>query len=218
MKIKKNTFVLIILFLTITILPVADNLVFGESSSPQTDKKADRKASAEVPEKKTAEAKSTITTLAAIIHYAKDLRGQIGDKTKKFDAAKTEEQKIEIESQINELNVKLRSFEKDFEKIATGVFLEAFEKKTPKEFDWNKELWSILNPVFQELKKMTERSRQIEKLRVELARYESLLGPTEKAIKNIENLVAQAKAEDLKKQLKEKLGILHFPVNTLSKN
>ncbi|MDM8556833.1 hypothetical protein QUF75_19070 [Desulfococcaceae bacterium HSG7] len=203
MKIQKNTFVLIILFLTITILPVADNLVFGESSSPQTDNKAD--PSAEVPEKKAAEAKPTITTLATIIHYTKDLKGQIEDMTKKLDAAETKEQKIEIQGRINELNVKLHSFEKNFELISTGVYLEAFEKKTQKEFDWNKELRRILSPIFQELKKITERSRQIEKLSMELARYESLLGTAKGAIKNIENLVAQAKDEDLKKQLKEKL-------------
>ena len=177
---------------------------FFKSPAAAGQKENSSKAAESKPEKAAAE-KSTITVLATIILSASDLRIQLEGKKKGFQSAKTEEQKTKLKGEIEELNQKLGSFAKNFEKISTAVDLEAFAEEPEEVFDWKKEIQSIIGPIVQQIRGMTERPRRIEKLRMALARYESRHEPVKKALANIENLIAQAQDPKFKTQLKEKI-------------
>lgn len=98
----------------------------------------------------------------------------------------------ELRSQINELSLRLRDMERTFDQLSTGVDVRVFQVEEKKELDWNLELTELLGPVIRELKKMTSRPRQIEKLRNRIELYKSQLPATKKALKNLEALLAQA--------------------------
>ena len=198
MKMKKVCSILLIMCFVIGFGPLFKcDLAIGESKS-QDD-------SADPSPKKEAKPKQTITALVTIIHSAKDLKEQLEVKKKEDKTVQTEEQKAKVKDEIKELNEKLGSYAKDFEKIATGVDLETFEEKPEEEFDWKKEIQRILGPIVQQLRGITERPRQIEKLRMELARHESRIIPVKKAVEHIEKLIIQAKDDKTKKEFEEKL-------------
>ncbi|MDP6179911.1 MAG: hypothetical protein QGG48_08485, partial [Desulfatiglandales bacterium] len=71
-----------------------------------------------------------------------------------------------LKSRINGLSLKLKGLEESFNQLSTEVdsrFFEAEEEK--KTLDWNIEFTELFGPVIKELKKMTSRPREIEKLR-----------------------------------------------------
>ena len=98
----------------------------------------------------------------------------------------------ELRSQINELSLRLRDMEKTFDQLSTGVDLSVFQVEEKKGVDWNLELTELLGPVIRELKKMTSRPREIEKLRNRIELYKSRLPATQKALRNLEALLAHA--------------------------
>jgi len=98
----------------------------------------------------------------------------------------------ELRSQINELSLRLRDTEKTFNQLSTGVDVRVFQVEEKKGVDWNLELTELLGPVVRELKKMTSRPREIEKLRNRIELYKSQLPATQKALRNLEALLAHA--------------------------
>ncbi len=145
--------------------------------------------------------RSTILTLETIIRSLQDLNQRLDAKRKEHTEAGTREEKIRIEGEINKLSKDIRGLEKDFEKIATGVDLESSEVNIGKDFDWNTEIRELLGPALQELKNMTARPRQIEKLRGQVSYYEKRLPIVRKAIANTDKLIIQASDSELKVRL-----------------
>ena len=52
--------------------------------------------------------------------------------------------------------------------------LDTFGEKPEQDLDWKNEVQELLGPVLQELKNLTARPRQLERLRSELSHYENL--------------------------------------------
>lgn len=145
--------------------------------------------------------KAAIITLETIIRSVQDLDKRLDAIKKKHTAARTKQEKIRIENEINKLSKELRRLESDFEKIATGVDLDSSDASLGKDFDWNMEIRELLGPALQELKNMTARPRQIEKLRGKVSYYEKKLPNIKKAVINIEKLIIQVNDNDLKHHL-----------------
>ena len=126
----------------------------------------------------------TITTLQSLIRSMQDLESRLKDLKPELKAAETEEQKIKISAEINKLAKSLDEHEKDFERISIGVDLDTFGETPQQDFDWKNEVQELLGPVLQELKSMTERPRQLERLRSEVAHFENKVPIVKKAISN----------------------------------
>jgi hypothetical protein len=195
---QKLNFKCIICWLCIGLISV---FAIAAVAAEKTDEKTDEKKVQEAAPP----AEATVSALVTIVHSIKDLRSQLDAKKERLSAATGREQAAKIEAEVKVLSAKLASFEKDFEKIATGVDLEAFGKKAIEVFDWKKEIQNILGPVFQQLRGMTERPRQIEKLRMELAHYENRLEPVQKAVDSIKKLRRHTEGDQFKKQLETTL-------------
>jgi len=144
---------------------------------------------------------STLTTLQSLIRSMQDLESQLKDLKPALKAAETEEQKIKIAAEINKLAESLDEHENDFERISIGVDLDRFGEKPEQDLDWKNEVQELLGPVLQELKNMTARPRQLERLRSEVAHYENKVPIVKKAIANLQKLIDKTKDDQLKDQL-----------------
>jgi len=151
------------------------DLVWGQSKSQVSSSDTMKNDTTEMP---------TITTLKSLIRSMQDLESRLKVLKPELKAAETEEQKIKITAEINKLAKSLDEHEKDFERISIGVDLDTFGEKPEQDFDWKNEVQELLGPVLQELKSMTERPRQLERLRSEVAHYENKVPIVKKAIAN----------------------------------
>ena len=181
---------LISLFITLLIA------VGASAQPPDVDRPADAEPVAEA-------VRNTRSTLNAIIESAGRLEADLKVLEELRSAASSQKQKERITKDIEALSERLKDMERDFEKIATGVDLAAFEEAPDGGFDWKKELQMLLGPLVHELRSLTDRPRQVEALRRELAAQKQQLAIIEKAIRNIETLLAEAEAESLKTHLEQ---------------
>jgi len=143
----------------------------------------------------------TLTTLRRIIRSTEALQEQLHEKKQTLQATGTEEQKTRIVNEINQLTERLEALGSDFEGIATGIDLENFTTRPRKKFDWKAEIQDVLGPIIEELKRVTARPREIEKLRSEVTYYEKRLPMVRSAIKNVKLLKGYAITQPLKDQL-----------------
>ena len=89
----------------------------------------------------------------------------------------------EVKAKVEALTREIGDLRQSFEQIATaGVDKAVFEDAVEEQFDWQVELLEISKPIFDELRGLTERPRQIERLRRELARGEARLEAANKAL------------------------------------
>ena len=171
--------------------------------------------------------KMTIAALRDAIQSIAAVKEQIREKEAELDAAETDERRLAIANEIQELSPRLTELERKFESIATGVDLERFTATPTKTFNWQEEIQVILGPIIEELKSMTARPREIEELRSQIAYYERRLPIVDTAIENIQKRVELATArklkleltelqktwEDRKKDITNQLSVLRYQLN-----
>ncbi|MEM6279807.1 MAG: hypothetical protein AAF733_10035 [Verrucomicrobiota bacterium] len=109
----------------------------------------------------------------------------------------TDAEKPEIEAEIKALVDRIEELEDDFETIATGIDADAFEGELSREFILANELDTLLEPIIGELKALTERPREIEALRSDLARWKDRLETTKDALANLEDLPEEQISDEL---------------------
>jgi hypothetical protein len=88
--------------------------------------------------------------------------------------------------QRDKLSLRIQSLQKSFESVAIGgIDLNDFESTQPPKFDWQEEVKDVFRPILDELKRLTERPRTIERLRTEKAFLESRLPIADNALDKI---------------------------------
>jgi hypothetical protein len=143
----------------------------------------------------------TQETLRTILDTIGQFETELEGLEREYRSAQTPEQQERISREIQRISDRIEGMERDFETIATGVDLGGLEEKPAVAFDWKKEIQELLGPVLQELKGMTERPRQVERLRREMAAQETQLAIIEKALDNIEALKNRTGETALKNRL-----------------
>ncbi len=126
------------------------------------------------PEEETA--RKTLTTLDGILQVRNEFVMNIQRQEELLKAAEgengDEDEAQAIRETLAELQERFRATEKTFQSIATGINLETFaQKKSNTEFNWQKEVHEIVGPIIEELKSLTARPREIERLRNEISAY-----------------------------------------------
>jgi predicted nucleic acid-binding Zn-ribbon protein len=147
------------------------------------------------------EQNKTLATLNSIIQSTSTLQTQIQEKEQALQTAGTEEQRSKIIKELNDLTQHVETLEMDFEGIATGIDLEKFSARPRTSFDWKEEIQEVLGPIIEELKRVTARPRELEKLRSEVLYYETRLPLIQHGLNNIRLLMLNARAPQLKTQL-----------------
>ncbi|MCP4404463.1 MAG: hypothetical protein GY801_45070 [bacterium] len=147
--------------------------------------------------------KMTIATLRGIIQSIEAVEEELQEAQAAFDAAETEEQKAAFAEGIKGLLVQRTQLQQDFEEIATGLDLEKFVAPPQDSFDWKAEMQEVVGPIVEEIKNLTARPRELEKLRTQVSYYEKRLGMVKKAIAQIQTRIDQSKAKKMKRLLGE---------------
>ncbi|RJR18806.1 MAG: hypothetical protein C4582_11195 [Desulfobacteraceae bacterium] len=109
-----------------------------------------------------------------------------------------------LKSQIAGLSQRLKDLEASFEKVATDVDWSVTKKIDPGDkegLDWKRELRDLLGPVMREVKEMTARPREMERLRAQLEIYDSQLQEVNTALENLLALLPKAGSPQLTQRL-----------------
>ncbi|WP_027722985.1 membrane protein [Maridesulfovibrio zosterae] len=224
MRIYRNLYVSIMLA---GLLLLSANIVFAESESITS---AANIESAEI----TASAfqnPAQAETLANLLQYKSELKSQLKAAKKVRKNITHPVDKEAISAKINDLKNQLRKVHQNFVKVATGIDSSVFNEEIQQHFQWQEEIETLIKPLFNELKEMTKRPRQIERLKSRVAYFESRLPSANEAVANIDKLISAAKSEQLKEELQRlkiefekkktninnQLDVAHFELNELQK-
>lgn len=142
-------------------------------------------------------------TLAHLLEYKAELEDQIKESKKQMRKAAHAVDKETYASDIKDLKEQLHEVEQNFIKVATGLDISLFSEEVQQSFEWQEEIETLIKPLLHELKEMTKRPRQIERLKTQVAYFESRLPRAKEAVVNIDRLIASTNSKLLKSELKE---------------
>ncbi len=134
------------------------------------------------------------------------------DNQAKIDALKSEhskavseESKAEIEGQIAKLQTRLNQSRNEFEKYALGgIDLQLLTEKediTDLNYDWQAELLQIVQPVFAEVQRLTQGSREKDKIIRQLNLTTSKINQLEKGLEFLHNIPQEKLSPESQKRL-----------------
>lgn len=131
-------------------------------------------------------------------------REDAADLLKQVNSTKDEAEKKRIQTDLNKVNLQIDDLMAGIEKVAAGSLeAEVFASAQQKGFDWQHELEEIFKPIVVELKQMTARARNIERLRSEIAFYEERLPVATRAVQKLDEYLRDAQSPSLTKELKK---------------
>lgn len=104
-------------------------------------------------------------TLQDLFAAMEGVKEEIREKREVLAQTLVEEQKKELEQELVGLKSRLSGLQADFEKLATGVEKDRFDKETSETIDLNQEFRELLRPVVGELKEATSKPRELEEMR-----------------------------------------------------
>lgn len=108
-----------------------------------------------------------------------------------------------LQAQQELLDQRLRDLNISFEELATGgLSTTALDPKPTPQFDWRQEVEDVIRPLLDELKRLTERPRIMERLKSERTLYENRLQVATTAIAHIEKIQADITTPPVNKALK----------------
>lgn len=145
--------------------------------------------------------RETLYTLEQLQKSMAEAEARLDDAISRQEAAPTEEAKARIEEEIKDIEANLDKLGLYFEAVATGVDMEAYNQSLHTRFDLGAEVQEILGPIIHEMRKMTTRPRELERLRNEVEYLEKRIPMARQAIRNIDALMRSTPDEALKANL-----------------
>ncbi|WP_419779927.1 coiled-coil domain-containing protein [Maridesulfovibrio sp.] len=140
-------------------------------------------------------------TLANLLQYKSELEKQIKETKKELKKTPHQMDKETLSIKLSDLKEQLKKVRQNFVKVATGLDLSLFDEEAQQNFIWQEEVKTLVRPLLQELKEMTKRPRQIERLKSRVAYFESRLPRAKEAVETITKLINEAKSPELKAEL-----------------
>jgi hypothetical protein len=131
-----------------------------------------------------------IATMHDILSSIEELRKDLGEKEREYQQASTVESKEAIDSELTELRKRIENRENDFSTLSTGIDQETFFELSQSDLKWEDEVQDIFSPLLYELKDITARPREMEKLRNSIPFFRRRVEEITKALSNIDTLSA----------------------------
>lgn len=122
---------------------------------------------------------------------------------KQLASSPTDSEKQKLEAQLARLETEFDAARDDFDFIATGTDNASLWDRQQVEFDFNKEMMSLLKPALDELKQMTSEIRKKTELRERIDYDRKRLATTRSAQKNIEEFLKVTEDKSLIAKLKQ---------------
>ena len=158
-------------------------------------------------------AAQTLETLRAILGTREQHKQRFREARESLSTPEGEGRREEIDREVKELSGKIIQAEENFAEIVTGVDLDRLEAEPRAELDWSAELKDILGPIIQELRDLTARPRELDRLRRKADYHRARQEMIRQGLANIEALKQKAAAgavdsPDSDRALKEQLARL----------
>lgn len=148
------------------------------------------------------ELKTAREQLTLITQSVKERREHLDSLRQALVKAETESEKAEIEAEIEELDKLIQNSRTTFETIATGgLDSNIFRDQPEQPFDWQRDMFEILEPFLNQLKKITEVPRNIELLNREILKEQSRLAAVDRALSNIVEVKVGIEDEQVRQRL-----------------
>ncbi len=140
----------------------------------------------------------SLATLAALSDSRQSKLQELQELRDSFDPNVDSEHRLEQLEEAHKLQLELRRLEYDFESIATGIDVRAFDLEVEQDFDFIEEIQGLLQPMVSELRAATEAPREMERLRAALQYAEEHKVLAQAATQNLNELIdlARTSVED----------------------
>ena len=112
----------------------------------------------------------------------------LGDLEKEAGTAKDDVTKQRATSQLKDLSSELERQRENLQGIAAGLPPDVLDKPTVREMDWRKELEQLMWPIVRELKDLTERPREIDRLRTDIGFRDAQITKIDQALERLRQL------------------------------
>ena len=113
-----------------------------------------------------------IEELDTLLQTSKNLSRMISATREVLQGPQGQGREKELQAKIDELTARLKETENSIDQLSAGVDMGVFQQGVKRDVDWSTELREMLEPLIREMKKMTSRPREIERLRDEIERYD----------------------------------------------
>lgn len=131
----------------------------------------------------------TIETLQALTSLKGDLQADISQLHLQQEVAKSKGETQDIALRLEKLREDLRATTTNIQNIAAGADISTLRSKEQPAFNFQEELFSLLEPAMKEMKDMTSHVRQKTEQRDRIAYYSGKLPTAEQAVDNIRTLL-----------------------------
>ena len=148
-----------------------------------------------------AQVRHTIETLGSLIKLQSELKNDIKTLTRLLESAQSAAEKKEIQQQLDKLGVDLETTSRNLKVIAAGADIASLGAQEETEFNFQKEVFSLLRPALKEMRDITSHVRLKSDLKEKIAYYQEKLPIAELAVTNISELLAENEDESLEQQL-----------------
>lgn len=125
-----------------------------------------------------------VDTLTAIQRAMSETRADIAEIERDMAAA-GESRRESMAQDLADLRARLARQRQNFETIASGMNLQESTEQGQEIIDWRDQLKDLVSPLLKELKQITDRPREIDRLRTEIESLRSRLPGVDKAIARI---------------------------------
>ncbi len=133
-----------------------------------------------------------IVKLNDIIKNIKLQKQELDAKLELLTKVKTEQGKTKLQLELNEISEAIAEQESSFEMILTaGLELSKDETIEKSEFDWQKDLLEIVQPILSELRQLTENRRKLDLLNKKIVFYKSQIRDIGEVLEHISKMNKQ---------------------------
>lgn len=144
---------------------------------------------------------ATIQDLEALLRSVNNLKRMLTATQAVLRTPEAVGREAELRSKIEELSQKIAEMEASFERLSTGVDPGALKEEVKEEINLHQQLTELLIPLFREIKRITARPREMERLRGELASQKERLQVIEGARSHLLTLLSRTTDSQLTESL-----------------
>lgn len=130
-----------------------------------------------------------VVKLNDIIKNIKQQQKTVEGKQQQLSKAKTEQEKAKIQGELNDITTAMHQQEASFEMIMTaGLELGKDTTGEREQFDWQKDLLDIVQPILSELRQLTENRRKLDLLQKKIVFYQRQADDIDEVLRHISGI------------------------------
>lgn len=148
---------------------------------------------------------AAVQSLEALNNALKIKETELESLQGQLAAATDDMAREDIRKRIADLRQDINQQRRQFEGFAVDIDLAPFDpERKPEKFDWQEKVGELLEPIMAEIESATAESRVIGELRGQLQEVGKKRDLAQKAVSNLDGLLAQPATDELKERLKRR--------------